>query len=191
MIVVGIDSMLKVRRMNLAPTGVLFSSFESTPERASTAIDERAAECQETSHAARTHPGPGDGAVQLESSGAARIQRCSSNPAVQLESSGAARIQRCSSNPAVQLRFSGTKAHTCAGIGQAVHSWQADGPCDRFGVAPVATRRWSSEARRPWPSPTAPTSPPTTTFVHHHALALPSLTAAVAVFAVRQQCHPA
>jgi hypothetical protein len=164
--------MLKVRRMNLAPTGVLFSSFESTPERASTAIDERAAECQETSHAARTHPGPGDGAVQLESSGAARIQRCSSNPAV-------------------QLRFSGTKAHTCAGIGQAVHSWQADGPCDRFGVAPVATRRWSSEARRPWPSPTAPTSPPTTTFVHHHALALPSLTAAVAVFAVRQQCHPA
>jgi hypothetical protein len=82
----GIDSILKVRRMSLAPTGVLFSSFESTPERASTAIDERAAECQETSHAARTHP------WTWRWSGAARIQRWSSNPAVELESSGAAQI---------------------------------------------------------------------------------------------------
>jgi hypothetical protein len=102
MIVVGIDSMLKVRRMSLAPTGVLFSSFESTPERASTAIDERAAECQETSHAARTHP------WTWRWNGAAQMERCSSDGAVQLRWSGTTQMERCSSDGAVQLRLSGT-----------------------------------------------------------------------------------
>jgi hypothetical protein len=50
---------------------------------------------------ARTR-GPGDGTVQLRLSGAAQIERRLWHP----------------------------KAHACAGIGQAVHSWQADGPCD-------------------------------------------------------------